>query len=98
MPRSHTPANQSVGLIGVNPETGEVFHTGADRSGTMFTGKWDLSSAKDAVLDLSYANTDAQKGSLKIRYRLIDDDTLEVRSGGLLSPVVKLIRSRSKSG
>jgi YVTN family beta-propeller protein len=87
-------SNESFALIGVNPETGEVFHNGADRGGSMFAGKWEFSPDGDATLNISYVNTDAQKGTLKLRYRL-KDDTLELRAGGPDSRPLKLIRSES---
>src|SRR5262249_40006166 len=88
------PSDGSVALIGVNPETGEVFHNGADRGGSMFAGHWDFSPDGDATLNISYVNTDAQKGTLKFRYRL-KDDALDLRVGGPDSRPLKLMRSGS---
>ena len=91
---STDPGNESVSLMGVNPETGEVFHMGGDRSGSMFTGKWDLSGDSDAILEVSYVNTDAQKGVVKIRYHLRKDDRLEVSLGSAPSSSLKLVRAK----
>jgi hypothetical protein len=90
------PSNESAALIGVNPETGETFHTGGDRAGSMFTGKWDFSPRGNASLDIFYTDSDARKGTLKLRYRLKDEHTLELRVGGPDAKPITPIRSMPK--
>ncbi len=84
--------NESVALMAVNAESGEVFHTGADRNGTLFTGKWELSKDGDAVLEAAFTSGTGDKGSIKIRYHLANDDTL-VLTVELPQPItIKMIR------
>ncbi|MBM3272329.1 hypothetical protein FJY94_03605 [Candidatus Kaiserbacteria bacterium] len=68
--------NESVALMAINAESGEVFQTGSDRNGTSFTGKWQLPKDGDAVLDVAFTSGSGEKGSLKLRYHLVNDDSL----------------------
>ena len=89
---SKEPNNESVALMAVNAESGEVFHTGADRNGTSFVGKWQLPKDGDAVLDVGFTSDSGDKGSIKIRYQLANDDTL-VLTVELPQPItIKMIR------
>ena len=84
--------NESVALMAVNAESGEVFHIGADRNGTSFSGKWELSNDGDAVLEVAFTSGSSDKGSIKIRYHLPNDDTLELAIE-LPQPItIKMIR------
>ncbi|MFN0051091.1 MAG: hypothetical protein ACKV0T_02810 [Planctomycetales bacterium] len=91
---SQESQNESVALMGVNAESGEVFHTGADRNGTSFTGQWEFPNDGDAVLDIRFTSGAGETGSIKLRYRLVDDDTLVV-TVELPQPItIRMIRSR----
>ena len=68
--------NESVALIAVNAESGEVFQIGADRNGTSFLGKWELPKDGDAVLEVAFTSGTGDKGSIKIRYHFANDDSL----------------------
>ena len=84
--------NESVALMAINAESGEVFHTGADRNGTSFIGKWQLPKDGDAVLEVGFTSGTGEKGSIKIRYHLANDDTL-VLTLELPQPItIKMIR------
>ena len=84
--------NESVALIAVNAESGEVFHIGADRNGTSFLGKWELSKDGDAVLEVAFTSGTGDKGSIKIRYHFANDDSL-VLTVELPQPItIKMIR------
>ena len=89
---SKEPNNESVALMAINAESGEIFHTGADRYGTSFTGKWQLPKDGDAVLDVAFTSGSGDKGTIKIRYHLVNDDTLVV-TVELPQPItIKMIR------
>ncbi len=91
---SKDPGNESVALIGVDPETGEIFHNGADRNGSVFTGKWELLPGGDALLHLRFSGGDGQKGGFNVRYRLADDDRLGL-TVELPKPIkIELVRQR----
>jgi len=68
-------SRESVGLVGVNGRTGEVFHVGADSEGTSFLGSWGL-EGEDAVLRLTYTGGDGQEGTVTVRLHLENADTL----------------------
>ncbi len=89
---SKEPNNESVALMAINAESGEVFHTGADRNGTSFTGNWQLPKDGDAVLEVAFTSGSGDKGSIKIRYHLANDNTLELTIE-LPQPItIKMIR------
>jgi hypothetical protein len=87
-------SSESVALIAINPETGDIRHMGGDAGGSMFTGTWTFAKSGDATLEVAYANTDSQKGTLKLRYRLKDDDTLDLTVFQPQSKPITLIRLR----
>ena len=89
---SKEPNNESVALMAVNAESGEVFHIGADRNGTSFLGKWELSKDGDAVLEVAFTSGTGDKGSIRIRYHFANDDSL-VLTVELPQPItIKMIR------
>ena len=89
--------NESVALMVIDAESGGVVHTGADRSGTSFTGKWQLPKDGDAVLDVAFTSGSGDKGSLKLRYHLANDDTLVV-TVELPQPItIKMIRHNEET-
>ncbi len=84
---------ESVGLIGVNGKTGDVFYMGADSTGSSSIGQWTVEDNGDAVLGMLYTSGDGQEGSMNIRHHREDNDTMTV-TVELPNPVViKLIRS-----
>jgi hypothetical protein len=84
--------NESVALMAINAESGEIFHAGADRNGTSFLGKWNLPKDGDAVLEVAFTTVTGDKGSIKLRYHLTNDDTLELTID-LPQPItIKMIR------
>ena len=66
----------TVGLMGVNAKTGEVFHMGADSTGGSSLGQWDIDDNGDAILGLLFTGADGEQGALSIRHRLEGKDTL----------------------
>ncbi len=88
------PSNESVSLVGMNPTTGDVFHTGADAHGTVFQGSWDFPRQGDAILQLELTDRDGRKSKLKIRFRLQDPDTLELTPTSAGSKPIRLLRER----
>lgn len=66
----------TVGLMGVNAKTGEVFHMGADSTGGSSLGKWEIANNGDAVLGLLFTGADGEQGALSIRHRMEGQDTL----------------------
>lgn len=88
------PQNESVALMAVNPTTGEVFHTGADRNGTMSTGKWELPPDGDAVLEVRSSGPEVLQGAFKVRHHLTDNDTLTLTVDSPRRVTIRLVRSR----
>lgn len=91
---SKDPTSESVALIGLNPESGEVVHSGGDRDGAMFKGVWNVSPQGDALLRISFVNAKLDQGTLTIRYHFESDDALTL-TVELPQPIqVKMIRSK----
>ena len=92
---SKDPNNESVALITLHPESGEVQHTGGDRDGATFNGAWDVSPEGDALLKISFVNAKLEHGTLTIRYHFETDDALTL-TVELPQPIrVKMVRSRN---
>lgn len=91
---SRDPNNESVALIALNPESGEVQHTGGDRDGATFKGAWDISPEGDALLKVSFVNAKLEQGTITIRYHFETDDALTL-TVELPQPIqVKMVRSK----
>lgn len=91
---SKDPNNESVALIVLNPESGEVQHNGGDRDGATFKGTWDVSPEGDALLKVSFVNAKLEQGTITIRYHFESDDVLTL-TVELPQPIqVKMIRSK----
>ncbi len=91
---SKDPNNESVALIALNPESGEVQHHGGDRDGATFRGAWDVSPEGDALLKVSFVNAKLEQGTITIRYHFESDDALTL-TVELPQPIqVKMIRSK----
>lgn len=69
---------ESVALMGVNANSGEVFHMGADSDGGSSLGKWEVDDQGDAILGLVFTGGDGEQGAMSIRHRRVDDDTIVV--------------------
>ncbi|TWT39885.1 hypothetical protein KOR42_50910 [Thalassoglobus neptunius] len=76
--RSFEPKKQSVGLMAVNGQSGDVFDVSADATGSSTLGTWKFESDGNAVLQVVYATGEGQQGTLNIHYQLVDDDTLHL--------------------
>lgn len=68
---------QSTSLIGLNAGTGEVFMAGVNSRGGASLGKW-IEEDGDAVLEAGYVSETGEKGSMRLRHHLEDDNTLIV--------------------
>ncbi|MFN9719493.1 MAG: hypothetical protein ACK58L_12400 [Planctomycetota bacterium] len=90
---SREPDKQSVALIGLRPDNGEIFHHGADAVGSSFDGTWTFPAEGDAVLKVSFFGSNGDKGTINIRYQLVDDDHLTITLELPQPIVVKLRRS-----
>jgi DNA-binding beta-propeller fold protein YncE len=92
---SKDPNNESVALIALHPESGEVQHNGGDRDGATFKGAWDVSSEGDALLKVSFVNAKLEQGTLTIRYHFETDNALTL-TVELPQPIhVKMVRSKN---
>lgn len=88
--------NQSVALIGIDAETGEIFHRGADARGTSFSGRWKFPAEGDATLTLNFSTSAGEKGTLVIRYHFENDETM-ILTVELPEPIhVKLVRQHQE--
>jgi DNA-binding beta-propeller fold protein YncE len=91
---SKDPNNESVAMIGLDPENGEVYHKGGDRQGAVFHGSWDVSPEGDAILKVSFTNVKLERGTLTIRYHFESDDALSL-TVELPEPIrVPMVRSK----
>ncbi len=87
------PGRTSVSLISVNAANGDVFQVGADSTGSSHLGTWTFKKDDAAVLNLGYTDGDGTRGRVTLRYKLIDDDTLDFTLA-LPQPIhVRLIRA-----
>jgi len=87
------PGRTSIALISVNAKNGDVFQVGADSTGSSHLGTWAFRKSKPAELSLGYTGGNGTEGQMTLRYRLIDDDTLELTIV-LPQPIqVRLVRS-----
>ncbi len=68
----------SVSLISVNAQNGDVFQVGADSTGSSHLGAWKFNNDGNAVLNLGYTDGNGTQGELTIRYKLVDDNTLDM--------------------
>lgn len=86
--------NESVVLIGLNAENGDVTITGADRQGTVFVGTWVIKENGDAVVELESPGDTARKRLFKATYHLMDKDTLTLNIESPDRRTIKLVRLR----
>lgn len=87
---------EDVSLIGVNAKTGQIFNMGAGSDGGSSLGEWKFSASVEASLGTLYTAGTGQEGALSIRYRLVDQDTLEMTIE-LPQPITyRLIRAKEK--
>ena len=90
---SKEPQKQSTALMSVNAKTGDVFQVGADSQGTSFLGRWRFEEKGDAVFEIGYTGADGSDGTLNIRHRLENDDTL-IMTIELPQPItVRMVRA-----
>lgn len=90
---SKDPNNESIALIALHPQSGNVQHTGGDRDGATFQGVWDVTPEGDARLQLRFVNARLEQGTITIRYHFEQDDALTL-TVELPQPIqVQMIRS-----
>lgn len=81
-------------LMGVQGKTGDVFHMGADSEGTSSIGTWAVPAKGEAVLSIMFTSGDGQEGTLSIRHKMMNKDTLIVTIE-LPQPITyKLVREK----
>ena len=86
----------TIGLMGVNAKTGEVFYMGADSTGGSSLGKWEVADNGDAVLGLVFTGGDGEQGTVGVRYQQQNTDTV-IMTIELPEPIkIKLIRAKPK--
>lgn len=67
----------STALIGIDPETGDVLHTGYDNRGGTIAGRWD-GDDKSAILEATYIDSEQTERSFVITHTFISEDKLRV--------------------
>lgn len=88
------PGRTSVSLISLNAQNGNVVQAGADSTGSSHLGGWKFHKDGNAVLNLGYTDGNGTQGEITIRYKLVDDNTLDI-SLELPQPIrVRLVRVR----
>jgi YVTN family beta-propeller protein len=91
--KSIDPERTSVSLISVNAANGDIFQAGADSTGGSHLGTWQFKKDDEAVLNLGYTDGNGTPGQITLRYKLIDDHTLDF-TVGLPQPIrIRLIRA-----
>jgi YVTN family beta-propeller protein len=87
------PGRTSVSLISINAASGDIFQVGADSTGSSHLGTWKFQKTGYAVLNLGYTDGNGTQGEITLRYKLVDDDTLDF-TFALPQPIhVRLIRA-----
>ncbi|MEM1071096.1 MAG: hypothetical protein AAGI63_19475 [Planctomycetota bacterium] len=87
------PRRTSVSLISVNAGSGDTLQVGADNTGSTHRGRWAFNKDDAAVLKLSYTDGEGIEGQITLRYKLIDDNTLELTLA-LPQPIhIRLVRT-----
>jgi YVTN family beta-propeller protein len=90
---SINPGRTSVSLISVNASNGDIFQVGADSTGSSHLGTWSFKKDDAAVLDLNFTGGDGTQGQVTLRYKLVDDDKLDLTIA-LPEPIqVRLVRA-----
>ncbi len=88
---------EDVSLIGVNAKTGQIYNMSAGSDGGSSLGEWKFSASGEASLGILYTAGTGQEGALSIRYRLVNQDTLEM-TVDLPQPITyRLIRAKEKT-
>ncbi len=87
------PTNETVALMGVNGQTGQIFHMGGDAQGASSLGDWRIDADGSAVLSVAFTSGDGQQGALQIRQKMIGKDTIDVKIVGTQIQY-KLVRKR----
>ncbi len=72
------PNNETVALMGVNAQNGQIFHMGADKQGASSLGEWKIDADGSAVLSLVYTSADGTQGTAQIRQKMIGKDKMQV--------------------
>ena len=86
------PGRTSVSLISLNAQNGDVFQVGADSTGSSHPGAWKFNKDGNAVLKLGYTDGSGTQREITIRYKLVDDNTLDI-SVELPQPIqIRLVR------
>ncbi len=70
--------NETVALMGVNAQNGQVFHMGADKNGASSLGEWKIDADGSAVLSLAFTGADGKQGAVQIRQKMLGKDKLEI--------------------
>jgi hypothetical protein len=68
---------KTVGLMGLNRKTGDVYYLAGDDEGGCSRGQWEI-EAGDAILNLAHVNAEGQESEASIRHHLKNDNTLLV--------------------
>ncbi len=85
---------ETVNLMGVDQNTGGIFHMGADSNGFSSLGKWTVDNEGDAVQSILYGGPNGQKGAFSVRYHFEDKDTITI-TVELAQPIkFKVIRAK----
>ncbi len=88
------PGRTSISLISLNAQNRNVVQAGADSTGSSHLGAWKFHKDGNAVLNLGYTDGNGTQGEITIRYKLVDDNTLDI-SLELPQPIrVRLVRVR----
>tara|TARA_B110000967_G_scaffold126502_1_gene129320 strand:+ start:85 stop:597 length:513 start_codon:yes stop_codon:yes gene_type:complete len=78
-------------LMGYNPKKKEAFHISSDNKGGSSIGNWTFNK-NEAFLNLLFITGEKQEGALKIKYTLVDNNTMEAT---ILLPepiMIKMVR------
>lgn len=70
--------NETVALMGVNAQNGQIFHMGADKQGASSLGEWKVDADGSALLNLIFTGGDGAQGTLQMRHKFVAEDKMEI--------------------
>lgn len=68
----------STAIIGIDPESGDILHTGYDNNGGTISGRWDASD-DSAILEATLIDGEQSERSFVVTHTFVDKDKIRIR-------------------
>ena len=72
-----TGERTSIAMIGIDPDSGDILHTGYDNRGGMISGRWD-GDETSAILEATHIDTEKNERSFVVTHTFIDENKIKV--------------------